>query len=113
KTIATRAGKQGEEVFEGEKERGGDRARPLSDHSGYILLSAEKDGLYGAPSDDVLLEILDGFALRRNDPLDQIADRDDTNDFLTLDDGKMTNPSGCDESHAIVYGLVRAYGHDG
>ena len=69
-------------------------------------------GLYRAPSDDVLLEILDGVALHRNDPRDQIADRHDTHHLLALNDRKVTNPLACDDSHAIVEGMARAHGHD-
>ena len=48
-------------------------------------------GLARVTAMDIALKVRDGGALAGDHPLDQIADRDDTDNFVAIDHGQMSN----------------------
>src|SRR4249920_3698712 len=74
--------------------------------------ATRSESLHGRPSDNVLLQILDGFALRRNHPPHQVPDGHDPDHLLTLNDRKMTDPFARYDGQAFVHGMAGAHGKD-
>ncbi len=55
---------------------------------------------------DVVFELVDGFGLGGDDPVDEVADGDDAGDLLVLQDGQVANAQLGHEAHAILDGLL-------
>src|SRR6267378_8519380 len=58
---------------------------------------------------DVVLQVLDGFFLLGDHPLHEVANRNDAEHFIVLDDRKMTYAVSGHDVHALVHGLARSH----
>src|SRR4029453_7151782 len=56
----------------------------------------------GVRAADVVLELVDGLLLVGDDPLDQVADREDAHQLVVFDHGKVSHPFLGHEGHALV-----------
>jgi hypothetical protein len=56
---------------------------------------------------DVILEMRDRRALARNDVLNQVADRNDANNFVSLENRQMTKAFVGHDAQAFFYAFVR------
>ena len=61
-------------------------------------------------SGNVALELLNGVRLAGDDPFDEVADGDQADDGVALQDGKMAEMALGHEGHAFVHGVLRADG---
>ena len=55
---------------------------------------------------------MDGAVLGRNDPINEIADRNDAQDLIVGEDGQMANAMVGHETHAFFDGMRGADGYD-
>jgi hypothetical protein len=55
---------------------------------------------------DVIFKVLDGSLLVRNDRVDYIADRNNTNQSPVVFNGKMADAAGGHDRHAIIDGVL-------
>jgi hypothetical protein len=65
-----------------------------------------KDRSGWVPSDNVVFQMLDGLLLLGDDPLHQVADRDDSHYALVFNYRKMSYAMGRHDGHALVQSVL-------
>lgn len=69
--------------------------------------------LAGVGAGYVAFEFLDGLGLAGDDPFDEIADGDDANYLIVVDDGEMPEAVLGHDRHALVDSVLRGDEDDG